>query len=135
MKIAESLLEALKKEARAAHPKECCGILWREQSGSVEACSSYPGRLEPDRFELPDEWLLKEFLKARRQGRKAAGFYHSHPEEKDALYPSRADLIGHPPGSLCLILDGWGEQARLFRLDSLNDEIEEIKIEAEHSTF
>jgi len=114
MRIEAAILAALQSEARQAAPKECCGILWRRSSSVICEFTPYPGRLFVDHFRFADDWWMKSLYDGRERSWRFAGIYHSHPVGRE-LFPSEADLSGHPPGTLSLIVDG-GSGARAFLL-------------------
>lgn len=78
--IAPSLLEALLAEARAAFPRECCGMLLGE-GGRIDAI--VPARnVHPapeTHFEIDPQALVDVHRAARDGGAQVAGYYHSHP--------------------------------------------------------
>ena len=114
MRIEGSLLEELTQQATEAYPLECCGLLWAIGEGPILDFTPYPGPLYTKRFEMRDEWLLQQHYLGRRRGRVVKGYYHSHCDSE--LLPSRRDIVGHPNGSLCLIVTPMGE-ARAFKLE------------------
>ena len=114
MKIDARLLEALTEQAVEAAPKECCGLLWSRGEQPITRLTPYPGPLYCERFHMQDDWLLREFYQGRQAGFTAKGYYHSHCRCK--AVPSSRDLVGHPPGSLCVIVTPSGV-ARAFRME------------------
>lgn len=88
MMLPPALLAQLRSEARAAYPRECCGLM--EGEGAI-ITALHPARnlaTAPDRFEIDpaDQFRLK------REGRNIVGCYHSHPH--GVAEPSRRDAEG-----------------------------------------
>ena len=112
MKIERSTLEDLTAYAAAHSGLECCGVLSSRRDSLVNAYTAFQGPLKSRSFKLPDDWLLKTFLKLRHEGYRIQGFFHSHPQNS-SLCPSKADECGHPVGSRLLVLgdDGLGYEA------------------------
>lgn len=122
MILARALCDAVLAEARAAHPRECCGLLEGEGGRIVAVHPSRNLARAPDRFEI-DPALQFRLLRA---GRRIVGCYHSHPDGVAAPSPRDADGAGEP-GFLWLIAaggalaafvwDGAGFRAVAMRLD------------------
>lgn len=106
--LAHSDLRRMEAHARAALPRECCGVIlggkmgadWRafgiEESRNIapEACR--------DRFEIDPVLLLRLQKAARAGGPRMIGVYHSHPNGLAA--PSQTDLdLSWQTGFLWLI--------------------------------
>lgn len=86
----------IERHARAAFPRECCGLIegwWQE--GVAEAASLHPARniaQNKDRFEIHPEDHFAALKAARGQNRVLIGCYHSHPN--GSPMPSGADREG-----------------------------------------
>lgn len=82
--------------ARAAFPRECCGLIEGEtEQGIVRAAMIHPARnvaLRPDRFEIHPEDHFAALRAARARGRTVIGCYHSHPGGEPR--PSATDRAG-----------------------------------------
>lgn len=109
-----ALLEALLFEAQAAHPKECCGLLWTRERKVISEFTAFPGTLKSRSFSLPESWILSQFYEKKQIGLRLSAFYHSHPG-LGPMRPSRRDLVGHPPGALFLILSPRDEEKGFFQ--------------------
>lgn len=75
MILAPALRERILAEARAAFPRECCGLL---EGDGARIAAIHPTRnlaTEPDRFEIDPA----EQFRLLRAGRRIVGCYHSHP--------------------------------------------------------
>ena len=70
----------LDAEARAAHPLECCGILYGSPTHVTHAEPAANVHLTPaTRFELDPAALIAAYRAEREGGRHIVGYYHSHP--------------------------------------------------------
>ena len=98
MKLAlpDALRAQILAEARAARPRECCGlVLGRRVGADAAAATLHPARnlaSAADRFELAPEDHFSAQRAARGQGLAVIGCYHSHPD--GAARPSAADRAG-----------------------------------------
>lgn len=96
IRLKDSHLDIMKRQAEAAYPQECCGfLLGRELEGNktveevfaVEnACEDSPH----NRFLIPANRVKEAGRQARTQGMEVLGFYHSHPDAE--ARPSAFDL-------------------------------------------
>ena len=90
------LAEQIRREAAAAHPGECCGLIEGERDGDVfRATALHPARnlaQAADRFEIDPRDHLAASKAARANGRQLIGCYHSHPAGR--AQPSARDLAG-----------------------------------------
>ena len=78
--VTSRVLEALLAEARAAHPREACGLLF----GSEHAIAAHrpAANVHPapeTRFEIDPQALIDAHRAMRAGGPRLAGYYHSHP--------------------------------------------------------
>ena len=73
-------------EARAALPRECCGLMEGIREGSVaRVIAIHPARNlaeEDDRFEIDPASHIGLVRRLRGTGREIIGSYHSHPDGK-----------------------------------------------------
>ena len=95
--ILPAALEAeIARQAAAAFPRECCGLIQGTRSGeSFRVTRIHPGRnlaKAPDRFEIDPVDHIAAMKAARAQGADIIGCYHSHPNGE--ARPSRHDLSG-----------------------------------------
>lgn len=83
-------------EARAAVPRECCGLMLGRRGGDgATATSLHPARNDAaghDRFEIAPEDHFAAQRAARGAGEALIGCYHSHPQGAPVM--SAADLAG-----------------------------------------
>ncbi len=84
------------EEARAAFPRECCGLIEGVRMGNVaRALVVHPAHNvspDPDRFEIDPAAHLRLRRAAREAGHAIIGCYHSHPNGRPN--PSPRDLPG-----------------------------------------
>ena len=86
-------------EARAAYPRECCGLIEGvREDEAVRATALHPTANladAPDRFEIDP----KEQFRLMREGRTVVGCYHSHPDghaepsARDGEYAFGGDFV------------------------------------------
>lgn len=73
----------LAAEARAAFPKECCGLIEGRMGGSALAVTALHPTTNlsetPDRFEVDPAEHIRLLRALRGTGRDILGCYHSHP--------------------------------------------------------
>lgn len=101
MTLAEELREAILAEARAAFPRECCGLV---EGDGARVTAIHPARNLSD---ADDRFLIDPALqfRLRREGRRIVGCYHSHPN--GVARPSRGDAeTAGEAGFLWLIAAG-----------------------------
>lgn len=83
--------------------EECGLLLSCDKAATIDDFVCFPGPLQAERFSLSFEWMLEQLYLQRSAGHRIAGFFHTHPRGR-SVAPSRADRVGHPPGSSVLIL-------------------------------
>jgi proteasome lid subunit RPN8/RPN11 len=109
-----ALQAQMEQEARAAAPRECCGLIEGALLGEVfEAHALHPARNEaaaPDRFAIAAADHFAAARAARGNGRCLIGCYHSHPA--GAPEPSRHDAAGAGEENFLWLIAG-GADCRL----------------------
>jgi proteasome lid subunit RPN8/RPN11 len=94
--LPEDLRARILKEARAAFPGECCGLVEGIRSESAfQVTALHPTRnlaSQPDRFEIAPEDHFRALKVARANRRDLIGCYHSHPNGRTE--PSATDRAG-----------------------------------------
>lgn len=91
------VLQALRDAARAAHPRECCGLLLGEIGGGdariTQVVPTANVASDPlHRFEIDPAALIAAHRQARAGGPAVLGYYHSHPS--GVAVPSATDKAG-----------------------------------------
>jgi proteasome lid subunit RPN8/RPN11 len=85
-------VRAVVQHARAALPRECCGLLLG-QFGQILAAWPVPNTAaQPDAFEFDGLSAMRAERAARLCGLELVGYYHSHPHGPPT--PSREDRSG-----------------------------------------
>ena len=83
LSLSDALRAQFAAEARAAFPRECCGLIeGRRESGVVFATRFHPtANLSPDAdgFEIDPAAHLSLMRELRGSGFEIVGCYHSHP--------------------------------------------------------
>ncbi|MBL8655852.1 MAG: M67 family metallopeptidase [Altererythrobacter sp.] len=80
IEVTSAVLDALLAEARAAHPRECCGLLFGTDSAVTEhrpAANIHP--TPATHFEIDPQALVDAHRAMRGGGARLVGYYHSHP--------------------------------------------------------
>jgi len=94
--LPSALKAQIEGEARAALPRECCGLIEGVRRGEgVEAVALHPApnlATDAHRFEIDPGAQFAALRAARVNGREIVGCYHSHPN--GAAEPSAHDLAG-----------------------------------------
>jgi proteasome lid subunit RPN8/RPN11 len=82
--ISRALHDQLAVEARAAYPRECCGLIEGARAGdTIAAIALHPTRnlaTASDRFEIDPAEHIRLLRILRGTGREIVGCYHSHPD-------------------------------------------------------
>ncbi len=83
LQVASELCDALVAKAAAAHPRECCGLLFGgAREGRIDAIAPAEN-IHPNpeaHFEIDPQALIDAHRAAREGGPELIGYYHSHPD-------------------------------------------------------
>ena len=114
--IPTGLQDQIAKEAHAAAPRECCGLLVGTEQGETFRVlylrSTRNVAVEPDRFEIDPAPQIALMRALRGTGRRIIGCYHSHPD--GTVEPSPIDLASSfERGFVWLIAGVSGRKAQL----------------------
>ena len=94
--IPQVLRDELERQARAAFPRECCGLIeGTKEDATFRASALHATRNsspEPDRFEIDPAEQIRILRALREKGRAIIGCYHSHPGGE--AEPSARDSAG-----------------------------------------
>jgi proteasome lid subunit RPN8/RPN11 len=94
--LAPGVAAAIHAAARAAAPRECCGLLEGERrGGDWRVTALYPARnlaAQVDAFDIDPAGHFAAVRAARARGLAIIGCYHSHPGGRPV--PSARDLAG-----------------------------------------
>lgn len=80
MVVTSTVVEGLFAEARAADPRECCGLLFGDPdviTGYAPTANVHPS--PETHFEIDPRALIDAHRAMRESGRRLVGYYHSHP--------------------------------------------------------
>lgn len=82
--LSSALRSQIIAEARAAYPRECCGLIEGvRRADTIEALALHPTRnlaTASDRFEIDPAEHIRLLRTLRGTGREIVGCYHSHPD-------------------------------------------------------
>ena len=90
IELTSGTMATLLKEARLAHPRECCGLLLGRGDRvalAQPAANVHPAPLR--QFEIDPKALITAHRAARAGGLELLGYYHSHPDGR--AEPSATD--------------------------------------------
>ena len=99
MEIPEKVLAEIENAALAAYPNEACGLLIGRDNRIINALASPNRATSPGAFAIDSKIHLNAQRKARQQGLKIIGCYHSHPSGDsapsidDGLEKNRSDFL------------------------------------------
>jgi len=118
VEIESQALNSLQSQSTAAHPHECCGILFgvtSAASGQAITAVQPAANVHPNpqtHFEIDPQALIDAYRNARAGGPAIIGYYHSHPTG-DA-HPSATDhaMAAHD-GKVWAIIAGSGAEFRV----------------------
>ena len=83
LRLAPDLRAQIEREARAAFPRECCGLIegtrTREEALAKVLHATHNMAWELDRFEVDPVDQFRILRAARDNGAEVVGCYHSHP--------------------------------------------------------
>jgi proteasome lid subunit RPN8/RPN11 len=111
VELPSGLAGQLRREARAANPRECCGLIEGVRDGGRFCVSAlHPARNlagAVERFEIDPADHIAAGKRARANGRVIIGCYHSHPGGKPM--PSATDLAGAGEEDFLWLIEAEGE--------------------------
>ena len=124
LRIAEDLLEEVRRHGESAYPAECCGSLVGRvhESGDKEIVRLAPAvnrrTDDPHRYLIAPDDLRRLEAGLRAEGLEIVGYYHSHPDHP--AVPSGFDTEHAWPWYSYLIVrveGGRGREAASWTLD------------------
>ncbi len=86
LKLHQNDLDALRRQAEAAYPHECCGVLLGTRADDarevrkVVACRNARTDSSHNRYSIDPVELIRIQKDARASGLEIVGIYHSHPD-------------------------------------------------------
>jgi [CysO sulfur-carrier protein]-S-L-cysteine hydrolase len=103
VKILASAVAAMVAHAREDAPDECCGLLLARGDIIREAVRARNLRRSPTAYLVHPEDHFAAVRRARQEGTRIAGAYHSHP--RSAPRPSATDVVeAHDPELVYVIV-------------------------------
>lgn len=120
IEIESAAWQTMVAHARAAYPKECCGIMTGHENKVTVAipCKNVYQGDQKDRFEIDTADIHRVQRESREKGVDLIGFFHSHPDE--GAYFSSTDLKNASPWHAHVVLSirqGEFREAKAFRVD------------------
>ncbi|HEX9668439.1 MAG TPA: M67 family metallopeptidase [Thermoanaerobaculia bacterium] len=121
--VVPSDLAAIERQAAAAYPEECCGILLGKAEGGrmvverIVPADNERQESRGNRFVIGPETVLAAQRAARAEELEIVGYYHSHPDHP--AQPSEFDRENAWPGVSYLIVavaHGKPSEVRSWRL-------------------
>lgn len=118
--LAPGVLEEVIRDAKAAYPRESCGLL-AGRTVAERIISVRNNAATPSDYEMDPAELIQAFRELRQSGEDLLAIYHSHPHgpaelsKKDielAYYPDAAQLVvsladpEHPQTAAFRVVDG-----------------------------
>ena len=91
IEVTSAVLDAMLAQARAAHPREACGLLFG--TGAAIRALQATANVHPTpetHFEIDPQALIDAHRAMREGGPRLVGYYHSHPTGDPA--PSATDI-------------------------------------------
>ena len=125
------LEDELNRQAVAAYPMECCGLLFANEgeNAEVSACIPLENNAEEERakgyYQIDPLELFRIEKEQRESGRSLVGVYHSHPDR--IAIPSVSDERGMIPGMIYLILSTSSKRCMDIRAWSKEDVTSECR--------
>lgn len=94
VEIPGSLIDRLVNEARAAVPRECCGLLVGAGLRVTRLAAARNLAASPSRYDIAPEDHFAALRSARAEGLAVVGAYHSHPSSPPVPSPTdRAEAV------------------------------------------
>jgi len=113
--LPSALTAQIEREARAAFPRECCGLIEGVRAEErIMAVALHPApnlSREANRFEIDPAAQFAALRTARASGHEIVGCYHSHPN--GAAEPSPRDAEGAGEDGFIWLIAGLGADVRL----------------------
>lgn len=96
--LGEDLRAQIEREARAALPRECCGLIEGMREDGVTLATALHSMRNladgSDRFEIDPADHIRLRRTLRGSGREIIGCYHSHPGGRSELSARDRDSVG-----------------------------------------
>lgn len=111
LEVTREAANAMAAAARAAHPREACGILFGREGRIERFAETANVHPDPERhFEIDPQALIDAYRAEREGGPRVVGWFHSHPA--GPAEPSATDrAMASPDGRVWAI---WGKGGLAF---------------------
>lgn len=107
LEVSRDVIAQALASARAAHPRECCGILLGEgQRITALAAARNVDPAPETHFEIDPQALIDAHRSARTGGAQIAGYYHSHPAGQASPSPRDQERSARDGSIWAIIADG-----------------------------
>jgi [CysO sulfur-carrier protein]-S-L-cysteine hydrolase len=127
VRILAEVVAALVAHAREDAPDECCGLLLAQEDVIDEAVRARNARRSPTAYLVHPEDHFAALRRARQEGTRLVGAYHSHP--RSAPRPSETDVAEAHDSELLYVIVSLerGEEVRAWRIQ--NGEVAPVELE------
>ncbi|MGH9397072.1 MAG: M67 family metallopeptidase [Terriglobia bacterium] len=128
--VRDTVLAAMREQARLHLPEECCGLLAGKSEVVAELIPASNVLASPRAYSIDPAELISAFRAMRERGFRHLGIYHSHPTGANFPSPRDVEMAFYPACayfivSLRVALD---RQIRAFTIQ--NGRITELGIES-----
>jgi [CysO sulfur-carrier protein]-S-L-cysteine hydrolase len=128
MRILAGAVAAMMAHARDEAPDECCGLLLARGDVIYEAVRARNARRSPTAYLVHPEDHFAAIRRARLEGTRVAGAYHSHP--RSAARPSATDIAeAHDPELLYVIVSLQAGQEGFDAWRIRDGDVSEVELE------
>jgi [CysO sulfur-carrier protein]-S-L-cysteine hydrolase len=128
MRILASAVAAMMAHARDEAPDECCGLLLGRGNVICEAVRARNALRSPTAYLVHPEDHFAAIRRARQEGTRVAGAYHSHP--RSAARPSATDVAeAHDPELLYVIVSLQAGQEGVAAWRIRDGDVSEVELE------
>ena len=144
IQINQHLVNRMLKEAKAAYPHECCGLLVGNSNDSGKAVREvYPVENKnkvraADRYEIDPKEFDRIDREATKKGWNITGIYHSHPDhpaEPSAFDKDCACVWTEYSYIIISVKDGIDDELRCWHFDAVKQDIEEEEVKINRRDF
>jgi [CysO sulfur-carrier protein]-S-L-cysteine hydrolase len=128
IRISRAIVAEIIDQARAEHPRECCGLLGGSDSHARHRYPLENRSPEPERryFAAPED-LFGAMRRMRDEGEELVAIYHSHPRGPSCPSQTDIELAFYPEAVYLIVALAPQTEMRAFRIDERG--VTEISIE------
>ncbi|HEX9223720.1 MAG TPA: Mov34/MPN/PAD-1 family protein [Candidatus Acidoferrales bacterium] len=110
-------LRTLAERKQKSGHKEVCGVILSQDGFQLELIHLRNQTLQPGQFLIKQDVYQSVKDRAKKRGRRVLGIFHSHPIGE--AIPGPGDIKSATSGSLMLIYDVCGREAKLWKIRKL----------------